>query len=235
VRNMRPEEFAEAIQNICGAHLRSVILFGSAAAGDFLERGSDYNVMLVLDDLSPAVLRSLARPVADWERAGNPPPLLFTPDQLARAADVFPAEMLDLRDARRILAGGDPVAGLEPSMANLRLQVERELRSALLRLRRGYLRDADRPRRLSNLLTGSLSGVLSIFRAALRLYGQPVPSDKWAALEKLGTQVGLDPHAFQKIRELKTGVRKLKKMDAEPVFQEYIHSIEAVVDAVDRR
>lgn len=232
---MRPDEFAGTVERICGANLKAAILFGSAAAGDFLERGSDYNILLVLDDLSPAVLRSLARPVADWERAGNPPPLLFTPDELSRAADVFPAEMLDLRDARRILAGGDPVAGLEPSMPNLRLQVERELRSALLRLRRGYLRDAERPRRLTVLLAGSLSGVLSILRAALRLYGSPVPSDKWAALEQLRAVVGLDPHVFRKIRELKTGAQKLKKTDAEPVFRAYIQAIEAVVDAVDRR
>lgn len=234
MRTMRPEEFAEAVRKICGARLRSVILFGSAAAGGFSERGSDYNLMLVLNDLSPEVLRSLTRPVANWERAGNPPPLLFTPDQLVRAADVFPAEMLDLRDARRILAGDDPVAGLEPSMENLRLQVERELRAALLRLRVGYLRNADSPRRLSALLQGSLSGVLSIFRASLRLYGQPVPTDKWSALEGLTVKTALAPDAFLKIRELKTGARKLKKADAESVFREYIHAIETVVEAVDR-
>jgi predicted nucleotidyltransferase len=234
VKIKNPEQFTEAIQERCGDNLRSVILFGSAAAGDYATHGSDYNLLIVLNDLSPAALRALSRPVSAWERAGNPPPLLFTPEQLTQAVDVFPVEMMDLRDAHRILAGEDPVAGLQPSMDHLRLQVERELRVALLRLRRGYLTVSERPGRLAALLVGSLSSVLAVFRAALRLYGQPVPMDKWAALDQLRTKVALNSDCLQRIRALKTGEQRLKTIDAGPLFEEYVKAIEAVVDAVDR-
>lgn len=234
MKKISPEQFAETLQKICGANLRSVILYGSAAAGDYAAKGSDYNVLMVLDDLQVPVLRALAKPVTAWERAGNPPPLLFTRRRLAEAADVFPVELLDLRDARRVLYGEDVIADIEISTAHLRLQVERELRSALIQLRRGFLSASARPRRLAALLAGSLSGVLTLFRAALRLYQPDVPRDKLEALDQLGKHIPLGLDTFRRIHGLKTCALRLKNVDAAKLFEEYLGAIEQVTDAVNR-
>ncbi len=234
MKKMNPEKFTEKLKTVCGENLQAVVLYGSAAAGDYSAKGSDYNLLIVLNDLHPVALRSLAHPVAVWERAGNPPPLLFTRKRLADAADVFPVELLDMRDARRVLYGDDVIAEIHPDTANLRLQVERELSSALIQLRRSYLSACGSPRRLAALLTGSFSGVLTLFRAALRLYENPVPTEKFQALEKLNRHVPVELNGFRQIQALKTGTLRIKKVDAGQLFEEYLKSIEAVVDAVDR-
>jgi predicted nucleotidyltransferase len=234
MKKISPEQFTEKLKILCGDNLKSVILYGSAAAGDYAAKGSDYNLLIVMNDLHPSILRQLAKPVGAWERAGNPPPLLFTRKRLAEAADVFPIELLDMRDARKVLFGDDVIQGLEISIANLRLQVERELRSALIQLRRNYLSASASPRRLAALLTGSLSGVLVVFRAALRLYETQVPSEKFQALEKLNGNVPVAVDAFRQINGLKTGVLKIKEVNAGQLLEEILKSIETVVDAVDR-
>ncbi|MDK2963520.1 MAG: hypothetical protein PWQ29_914 [Verrucomicrobiota bacterium] len=234
MKKMSPEQFTEQLKIICGDNLQSVILYGSAAAGDYAEKGSDYNLLVVLNDLSPAALQSLAKPVSAWERAGNPPPLLFTRKRLAEAADVFPIELLDMCDTRRVLHGDDVIDGIRPDTANLRLQVERELRSALIQLRRNYLSASGSPRRLAALLTGSVSSVLAVFRAALRLYESPVPAEKFMALEKLNEHIPVSTESFRQILAMKTGALKLKDADAGRLFEDVLKSIEAVVDAVDQ-
>lgn len=234
MKSITPEQFTEQLKTICGDNLQSVILYGSAAAGDYTAKGSDYNLLIVMNDLQPSVLRQLAKPVAAWEKGGNPPPLLFTRKRLAEAADVFPIELLDMRDARKVLHGDDVIHGLEISTANLRLQVERELRSALIQLRRSYLSASGSPRRLAALLSGSLSGVLVIFRAALRLYESPVPAEKFHALEKLNAHVPVVVDCFRQIHLVKTGVQKARSVDVEKLFTECMQSIETVVDAVDQ-
>ena len=234
MKKINPEQFTEQLKTICGANLQSVVLYGSAAAGDYAAKGSDYNLLIVLNGLHSAALRELAKPVAVWERSGNPPPLLFTRKRLTDAADVFPIELLDMRDARRVLYGEDVIAGIHPDAANLRLQVEHELRAALIQLSRSYLSVCGNPRRITALLTGSLSGVLTLFRAALRLYENAVPAEKFQALEKLNNHVPVNVDSFRQIQALKTGAVKIKKVDAEQLFEEYLKSIEAVVDAVDR-
>lgn len=233
MKSITPEQFTEQLKTTCGDNLQSVLLYGSAAAGDYTAEGSDYNLLIVMNDLQPSVLCQLAKPVAAWQKAGNPPPLLFTRKRLAEAADVFPIELLDMRDARKVLFGDDVIQGLEISTANLRLQVERELRSALIQLRRSYLSAAGSPRRLAALLSGSLSGVLVIFRAALRLYERPVPAEKFQALEKLNAHVPVVVDCFRQINNVKTGVLKARSVDADKLFTDCMKSIEAVVDAVD--
>lgn len=234
MKTIKPEQFTEQLKTGCGDNLQSVILYGSAATGDFSAKGSDYNLLVVLNDLHPSVLKGLAKPVSAWERAGNPPPLLFTRKRLAEAADVFPIELLDMRDAHKVLFGDDVIAEIEIGTDNLRLQVERELRSALIQLRRSYLTVSGSSRRLAALLTGSLSGVLVVFRAALRLYGPNVPAEKFQALEKLNEHVPVAVDCFLQISGLKTGTRKVKTVDAGQLFEEYMKSIEAVTDAVDQ-
>lgn len=234
MKKIKPEEFTETLKRFCGEALQSVVLYGSAAAGDYTARGSDFNLLIVMEELPPAVLRRLAGPVRTWERAGNPPPLLFTKKRLMEASDVFPVELLDMRDSRRVLYGEDMIAGIVPARANLRLQAERELRSALIQLQRNYLISCDSFRHLAGLMTGSLSGVLCLFRAVLRLYEETVPPGKMDALGKLNGHIPLDPALFRSIQALKTGEIKARKADVEVLFEKYVRSIESVVDAVDK-
>src|SRR5438034_11259904 len=78
-----------------GPRLRSVVLYGSAARGDFHEGTSDLNVLLVLEDLDPATLETLSPSVARWCAKGHHAPRLFSPALIAESADVFPIEFLD--------------------------------------------------------------------------------------------------------------------------------------------
>lgn len=233
MKKISPENFTETLKAVCDDNLRSVVLYGSAAAGDYAGRGSDYNLLVVLNDLRPGTLRSLVKPVKAWEKTGNPPPLLFTGKRLAEAADVFPIELLDMRDARRVLFGEDVIQGLEIGTDNLRLQVERELRSALIQLRRGGLSSLDKPRQLAALMTGALSGVLTLFRATLRLYGEGVPSGKFQSLEKLNARIPMNVGCFQTLEKIKTEALKPKQTEVLNLFDELLKAIETVVDAVN--
>ena len=76
--SMTPENFVERIRQALPAGVRSVLLYGSAAAGDHLGQHSDYNVLVVLDRLGLAELQALAGPTQAWVKDGNHPPLLFT-------------------------------------------------------------------------------------------------------------------------------------------------------------
>ena len=46
-----PEELTEKLKAALGATCRSVVLFGSAAADDRTRRHSDFNILVVLEDL----------------------------------------------------------------------------------------------------------------------------------------------------------------------------------------
>jgi predicted nucleotidyltransferase len=231
---MKLEAFVEKIESALGESLTSVILYGSAAAGDHVAKKSDYNLLVVASALGLKELKAIASVTGAWTRAGNPPPLLFTRDRLQKSADTFPIELLDIKQAHRILSGEDVVSDIEVSDENLRLELEHELKGKLIQLREGYLMTGGKPRQVTSLMTNSISTFLVLFRGALRLYsGSEVPVLKRDALQALSEHIEIDQAVFLEIDSLRQGEVKSKDIDADALFDRYVNEVERVVDAVD--
>jgi predicted nucleotidyltransferase len=88
----------------------SAVLYGSAARGDFVPGRSDINLMLVLEQLTAPVLRSLSRAFSAWRKATPEPPLILSRAEWNRASDAFPIEITDMRLSYQVLRGSDPLA-----------------------------------------------------------------------------------------------------------------------------
>ena len=230
---MTPEKFVEQIRKALPTGVRSVVLYGSAAAGDHLGKQSDYNILIVLERLGLPELKALATPTKAWVKSGNHPPMLFTPESLRESSTTFPIELLDIRDAHKVLFGDDVLAGISISQVNLRRQVEHELHGKLLHLQSRFMVTAAQPKRIAELLTGTLSKFLILFRAALRLYQPAVPVKKLEALQALSRQIAFDTTVFVTIQELKDGQRKLRTIEPAALFAVYMAAIQAVVSAVN--
>ncbi len=230
---MTPEKLVEELKQACPGGLKSVILYGSAAAGDHAGKRSDYNVLVVTEDLGIATLGALSKAAQKWAQAGNPAPLLFTADRLRGATDVFPVELLDIRECHRVLHGDDLVEGLEIDTKNLRLQIEHELRGKLIQLRQRYLLTGAKPKAVGELMVQSLSTFLVLFRASLRLFEENVPQKKMEALEKLATHLDFEVSVFNTVQRLKDGTIKQKEVEMVELFGRYLKTIECVIDAVD--
>src|SRR4026207_1841951 len=148
-----------------GDNLASVVLYGSAAAGDNIELRSDYNILIALNRITPEDLRQAQAPMREWQRLGHPLPVYFTVEELSDAAAVFPIELHQMAIARFVLYGHDPFEYAKLSDANLRHQAEYELRSKLIQLRRHYIPASISSERLADLMSDSLSSFAALFRA----------------------------------------------------------------------
>ncbi len=230
---MKTEECVAVLQETYGNKLVSVVLYGSVVAGDYAEKYSDVNLLVVLRELGFAELKALTPHTAKWCKKGNPPPLLFTCEQLEQSADVFPIELLDMKQSHRVLFGEEVLDDIEVSDVNLRLQIEHELRSKLLTLREQYLLTQGRPKLLKNLMIQSLSSFLVLFRAALRLFDQEVPAHKLEAVKQLAKRLDFDTKAFELIHSLKQGQSCSESLES--LFERYLQTITEVIEAVDAK
>lgn len=215
-----------------GPRLRSVVLYGSAARGDFHEATSDFNLILVLEDLEPRTLEALTSPVERWRREGHHPPRLFTPALIAESADVFPIEFLDVRAAHVVLHGSDPFAHLEVRNGFLRIQCERELREKMMRVQEGYVECHARRRDLERLLIDSYATFVALFRGCLRLMGAEPPARGHEVVAAFCARAGIDPAAFEPVARLRRG----EKPEADPksIFSRYYDALAKAVRTVDR-
>ena len=217
-----------------GDNLASVVLYGSAAAGDHIELRSDYNLLIALHRITPEDLRLAQAPMREWQRIGHPLPVYFTVEELSDAGDVFPIEFHQMAKARIVLFGKDPFEFVQLSDANLRHQTEYELRSKLIQLRRLYIPASVSTEKLCELMSDSLASFAALFRAVLLLHGKDAPVSKPDCVRATVQLLKLDAEPFEKIFEFRTSDSLPRsESEANAIFGSYLFQIEQVVEAVD--
>jgi predicted nucleotidyltransferase len=216
-----------------GENLESVILYGSAASGEFDPEFSDVNLLCILRETSFAALAALAPAVVWWSRQKHPAPLVVTREELQRSADVFAIELLDMHEHHRVLFGADVLKGLHVPMTLHRAQVEYELREKLILLRERLLLAAGNQRRLWELLLGSLPAFTTLFRHVLITLGAAAPKSKREAIQALSARIQFDPSAFLQLLDIREHKADRKQFDVTDVFTRYLAAVQQATATVD--
>ena len=230
------DAFIDDLRATHGANLASIILYGSAATGDFIPRQSDYNLLIALREITPNDLRAAQAPLREWNKMGHSVPVYFTVSELETAADVFPIEFHQMERARKVLYGTDVLANLKISDEYLRHQTEYELRSKLIQLRRAYIPASTSVSGLINLMVESLSSFAALFRAVLLLHNFEPPVTKHEIIKATVRQLGIEGEPFEKILEIRERNlhKTLDEVSANQLFADYMREIENVIGYVDK-
>jgi predicted nucleotidyltransferase len=230
-REEKLTEMVRRLQEAAGENLQSLVLYGSAARGDFHEHKSDLNLLCVLKSAKATELSRIASVIHWWSgQLHEPPPRVFTREELTRSADVFAIELLDIGQNHRVLFGEDPIADIEVPMNLHRVQVEHELRTALQKLRMHFLRFSDNEAELREVYAKSISSVTTLLRHFLIVLGESSSSDASEVFHRIAELTGADAGAFALGRELR---------DNHPVseitraYGKYLEAVENVIHALD--
>ena len=228
--------FVDDLRTTHGKNLVSVMLYGSAATDDHIPNATDYNILVTLEKIGPRDLRNANAAVREWTRLGHTVPVYFTLEEVEDAADVFPIEFQQMKRARKLLFGRDVLNGVDISNENLRHQVEFELRSKLLRLRRHYIPASTSADGLASLMADSLVSFIALFRGVLMLKGATPPIGRHGALAMTVDTLGLDGKPLETIYNIRKNnlASPMDEVAANELFARYLEQIERVIDAVDK-
>src|ERR1700733_11346016 len=229
------KEFLDRLQPAAGSNLVSVVLYGSAATGEFRAGQSDLNILCLVNHADSNDLEALHGISEWWIKKGNHPPLIFTRDELTRSADVFAIELLDMKARHRILFGPDFLTDLEVPLHLHRLQVERELRTNWLRLRQAIIAAPLTEKSHLALMTNSLSTFCSLFRHAVFALGEKIPATKREAITAPPKPTKSDAPPFHQPLDLRESKLDAKAIAIEPSLRSYLLFVESVTNEIDRR
>ena len=236
---MTLDELVTQLRAAYKERLASVVLYGSAARGDHIPKQSDFNVLVLLASLETARVDAAPFVAASavaraWREAGNPPPMTMTVDEWRGSADIFPMEYADILERHRVLFGDPPFAGITVAPGDLRLQLERELMGKLLQLRQSALLAGTDGKRQTELVAASLSTMMVLFRAVLRLHGESPPAENVATATRVGALAGFDPAPFLRAVRHVRGEARLAGPESGQVLGGYIAAIERLRSHLDQ-
>lgn len=227
------DDFIKALQGTYGEDLVSVILYGSAASGEFIDRHSNLNLLVVLKNTDLENLRK-ATTVINKLKFRAIRPLFFTEDYIRSSTDVFPIEFLDMKENYTVLLGRDTLKDISIDTSNLRFQCEQELKEKLINLKQLYLRRNKDKTALSSLLFKVFTSVLHILRNVLRLKGRPPAYFKEDILKEISVEFQIDSDIWKKILVAKNRQIRLSAAEIEHSFTGFAKDLEKIINAVDK-
>lgn len=228
-------ELVSKLKAAAGENLKAVVLYGSAATSEFQSQHSDLNILCLVQRAALADLDRLHSVTEWWINEKNPTPVIFTPDELIRSADVFAIELLDMKHRHRMLLGEDFLEKMDVPLHLHRLQVERELRINWMRLRQSIVAAEPKKKAHLGIMLSSQPTFCVLFRHALIGLGQSEPHTKREAVDGVAALTGADASGFHTILEFRAGKLKEREIDVEAALQTYMEFVEVTTNEVDRR
>ena len=210
------------------------MLYGSAAVGDQHEKFSDYNVLCVLSQITPAQLGATETVFRWWREQGNPSPLLLTEHEVRDIDRLFRH-----RIPGHQRAPSHPVWRRRGFLARRSTDVFIARRWSTICARNccvcarkpaGILSDKDA---LCRLLADSVSTFCVLFRHALILHGVDAPARKRDIIERAQERFGIDPAPFNALLDQREERVKPKEIEPATLLAAYLNEIGKVIDAVD--
>ncbi|MCL2669870.1 MAG: hypothetical protein FWE89_04225 [Syntrophaceae bacterium] len=230
----RPDEIFPALtadyERVFGPHLISVILYGSAAGGAYLQGNSDLNFLVVLTDQGIGRLDLASELVRRWGKRRAAIPLFMTPAYLRGACDACPIELLNMKRRYVLVTGEDVLADLAFDPGHVRLQLEREFRGKLIELRTGYLAAGGSARKLRRLIAGSVTTFVSLFAALLYLKKAEIPEGRSAVIDAAGRAAGVDAPVFRYCEAVRRKTDRFSRDQIRALFQDYLKEAACLCD-----
>jgi len=226
-------EFIQQMRTAAGENLLSVVLYGSAAEGEFHPQYSDLNLLCVLGDTSFASLAKISAAMEWWQSKKHHPPLVLTAQELKTSADVFSIEFVDMKQRYRVLHGEDVLRSLDVPLTMHRAQLEYELREKLFLLRQHLLLAAEREKELWEVMLHSLSSFTTLFRHVLLEMGETGRKHSREAVVELSKRVNFEPSAVVQLMDVRAQKLDRKQLRGAEVAGGFLEAIGKVLAAVD--
>jgi predicted nucleotidyltransferase len=234
----RPEEifqeFTRDYQAIFRDDLKSIILYGSGARGEYIPKKSDLNFLIVLTEGAMDRLREGFALIRKWRKRRVNIPLFLTEEYIISSLDSFPVEFLNFRDSHVLVFGKDVLGDLSFDKKSIRLQCERELKGKLLLLREAYLDSEGKARNLGQVSSASLTAFLSLFRALLFLRDREIPHHNDELISTAAKEIGFDENPFMKVLRVREGKVKVRHDEMEAIVEKYLEAIRELWKTVDQ-
>lgn len=229
--NRMINEFTFGLKDIYGEGLICVVLYGSAASGEFAGRHSNINLAVVLKDASISSIKRAAG-LAKKRKYSVINPIFFTEKYVVESLDVFPIEFLDIKENHFLLHGRDIFNDIQVDLKNLRFQCEQELKSKILNIKKMYVRADSKPF-LKNLLFRSATSSLHILRNILRLNGKTPPYRKEEILDAASREL-TDCSGLKRILEARSSNSRLRPEELDELFTQLINTLENISGKLNR-
>jgi len=228
--------FMPILTVVYGESLVMTALYGSAAAGGWVQGVSDINILIIVDNADPVRLFELGKNARKTLAKFRITPHVLSKKELLTSSDIFPVEYLELKNTMLLIQGDDLFIDMEIANKNLRHQVESMLRGSVQTLRQIILGTSGDNRLLKRTLSDWAGSQLSLYRALISLTdakGPSVTNGTDTLIPQLAARFAINQEPFVKLLELRTSGTAIDSRQGQELVIDLQKQYLSMLDVVD--
>lgn len=198
-------------REVFNADLLSVVLYGSAAAGQ-MRPTSDVNLLLVLKRLDFSAGERLNETLRLAEAAVGLKAMFLLETEVADAATAFALKFADITDRHVLLYGCDPFAVLTVPRGAKIFRLKQVLLNLVLRMREAFIRSAGDEKQRALLIADFAAPLRSAAAILLESENSAPAASPKEALDRVAAEI--DPAAFADALATLTAARSQRDLPA---------------------
>ena len=214
--------------------LVSIVAFGSAVSGDYADKTSDVNLLVVYSDLNIADPKAVTKLAQRWLEKRNFVPRFLSKRNLVDSAKYFQIDLMEMRDAHVVLYGEDVLAQLPVSLLDMRWQLAHEIKSMRMRVKQQFWRAAGNERTMRIILLQRFSSLIHLMRALLSLKNKPTRPSHREVIQAAERELGIDRQFAQRLFEVKAGQARIGREELVQSFDKLMEMIRTIDRHVDQ-
>lgn len=218
-----------ALREKLGANLYSCCVYGSAVRGNWIEGVSDLNLLIVLNDSTPAAHECVAEVLRQHAMVD---PFILGRAGLERSVRAFAAKFANIRRQYTVLQGADPFANVALEPALERFLCEQALRNLRLRLVYAFVTRSKR-QPYERFLVAHVTAMFVQFSQVIRLNGGTLPKEFDPRVPIFESQFKIDAAALRELLTLKRKPRALSEEEALQWHDRIFSAIDTVVKWIE--
>lgn len=226
------DETVAALRTALGNNLDSIVLYGSAARGDFVPGVSDLNLLIVLNESTPAAHEAMAGVLRG--RPGVEPFAIGKPG-LLRTARAFPSKFAAIRRRGRTVYGSNPLDGMPHFPELERFAAEQALRNVRLRLVYNFVKRGGDPRMYTRFVLDFVPALYAACNGALELEGHAVPAAREDQAALYSSIFHVDAQVLVDLVRLKREKQPLSAAQVSLTHERLFALVMAALDWAERR
>lgn len=226
--------FINNLKQYSGENLKSVILFGGVAKGDYTKGKSNTNILLVFEKIDLEVLNQLAVPfqlaIANFQFS----PFLLTSSEVEPAKNVFAVKLFDMQQHHILLYGNNVLTPLQINKEHLRFISEQELRNQLSRMKYFYILNFNLPEQLLDKIKKSFTTLLVNANTYLYLKSGVYHTTREEIIIALENELVLDKSILNELALLRKGTLKADQVKAAELYSELMLQFKYVIKELEK-
>lgn len=193
------------------------------------------NLLLIPKDYEYDKLFELQPIIKTMHKKNIPAPYIMSKEYILSSLDAFPLEFLNMQtDYYNLITEEDVLNTLNFDKKNIRLQIERELKSKYILIKTALISINNNHKEYEMLASDSILSIKPTLKGILYLYGDTIPKVYEEILKKTEHSIHIDLSCMLDAFRIAHKELKLQKNDWVKFYKDYLKELSDLILHIDK-